>query len=104
MGDSALEGPRHTEQAVASGSIPPMDMNHLGDSCGGDQVLGAPGGGAGPFSPSQGRGVVAALQGGPDARFPWWWWWGGSGRGGGGRDAVQEGGLGELRSRVGGLC
>lgn len=33
MGDSALEGARHAEQAVVSGSVPTVAvMSHLGDS------------------------------------------------------------------------
>lgn len=32
MGDSALEGARHAEQAVASGSVPAVAVSHLGDS------------------------------------------------------------------------
>lgn len=41
MGDSALEGARHAEQAVVSGSVSAVAVSHLGQLRG-DQVLGGP--------------------------------------------------------------
>ena len=42
LGDSPLEGSRHAAWAVAGGSIPTVDVNRLGDSCGVTRPWGGP--------------------------------------------------------------
>lgn len=54
MGDSPLEGSRHADWAVAGGSIPTVDVNHLGDSCGVTRSWGGPWWG-GPFLTQPGQ-------------------------------------------------